>query len=83
MERLQRKRTERSLNSKRKRWLRNRGMTRQDSMDRVNRQTWAWESFLKIKNMPTRGVRANLKEERKAQPIKRGFLARIFKRPSA
>jgi hypothetical protein len=81
--RLQRKRTDRGLNSKHKRWLRNRGMYRQE--EHLDHSVWNMTSMLDALRRPLRGVMAGVHDPPKRERFQKrpGFLSRIFRRVNA
>jgi hypothetical protein len=73
-----RKHTERNLLSKKKRWLRNRGM---QSQSKVGKGFWKRIfSFGQdaVKNIPLRGIKADVQPVKAATPKKMGFFRRLF-----
>jgi hypothetical protein len=82
--RLQTKRTRRNALSKRKRWLRNRGMS---PSWKPTRRTWneIYREVAAANALPLRGVRADLRSTIPKSTVakKQGFFARLFRRVNA
>jgi len=75
MTKVQRKHTKRNLDSKRKRWLRNRHMEGQKANPLL---PWQRRVIRKARDIPLRGVKADIP---KSPPkVKRGFFAKLFRR---
>jgi hypothetical protein len=82
--RLQLKRTNRNTNFKRKRRLRNRGMS---PSWKPTRRTWneVYQDVEAANSRPLRGVHADLRSTipKSTVPKKQGFFSRLFRRPNA